>query len=493
MSRTAIVSLNFSLQGQGGHFYRQLIDQIVEFITQGKLKAHDRLPGSRVLASSLGISRSTVVNAYDQLIAQGVLVSKHKSGVFVAEQAGYITQSSRPVVGDSDTGETPPPSVIGFSSTSDAGRFPEKAWLRSLRTSWASVDPRVLDDSCPTGLPDLKQAISDYLYQLRGLACSPQQILITAGNRDALTLLRHALASLSPGSAWITENPAYPPIHRLLESWRPEGSARASMVLPVDEEGCCLPDETLTGAAPIVLLTPNRQYPTGISLGRARRQQWLALLQQRRCWLIEDDYDNEFVYSGRSTVPMMQADVSERTFLVGSLSKVLFRGLRLGFIVSPPACYSTLLESRRQLGGSAALPMQPVVAEFINNGEFARHINRMRRHYRQKRDELLRLLDQHLRPWFDWQAPSGGMHVVIRFREAVSASGRLSETATRDQMVARDLMNEGIRLQPLSLHFVGESADSQGFILGFTAPSMAAMSCMVTALKRYLIRADASA
>ncbi|WP_028303539.1 PLP-dependent aminotransferase family protein [Oceanospirillum maris] len=537
-NRNTIGSLSFSLQEQAGPFYQQLIDQILLGIKQQRLKPFDRLPSSRNLAQSLGTSRSTVVNAYDRLIAEGILTSQLKSGVFVAEQSAYILQSiklapvqlldSQPIPQPEPPRETIYPlesevseilpEPLSFSSGIDGTVFPEQSWLKSMRSSWINPDPLVLEDGYPTGLPQLKQAVAEYLYQLRGLACKPQQILITAGSRDALTLLRRTFIKISPNSRWLAENPAYPPIHRLIESWQPLSSPSSSVskisttrsqpsipptyLLPLDQEGCCLPsalgtESSRPKAPPIVLLTPNRQYPTGIALSPQRRQQWLKHLQEEQCWLVEDDYDNEFSFNGKSGLPLMQADHSGRTFFVGSFSKVLFRGLRLGFIVAPDAYYSALEESRAELGSSAALPMQPVVAEFMKNGEFARHVNRMRRHYRQKRDFLLQQIERHLSQWFDWQVPQGGMHLLIRFKadviEAIKDKMGLSLGSTLlDQQIAEDLMVKGIRLLPLSQHFADadyltSALDQQGFILGFTAPTESSMATMVLALKHALI------
>lgn len=541
-NRNTISSLRFSLQEQAGPFYQQLIDQILLGIKQQRLKPFDRLPSSRNLAQSLGTSRSTVVNAYDRLIAEGILTSQLKSGVFIAEQAVYILQSIKPALVHPlepqlkplpTQGPEPPrdpiypleseisgilPEPQSFSSGIDGTVFPEQSWLKSMRSSWINPDPLVLEDRYPTGLPQLKQAIAEYLYQLRGLACKPQQILITAGSRDALTLLRHTFIKISPNSRWLAENPAYPPIHRLIESWQPLSSPSSSVsktsttiskrstfstpptyLLPLDQEGCCLPSALGIGpsrskAPPIVLLTPNRQYPTGIALSPQRRQQWLKHLQEEQCWLVEDDYDNEFSFNGKSGLPLMQADHSGRTFFVGSFSKVLFRGLRLGFIVAPDAYYSALEESRAELGSSAALPMQPVVAAFMKNGEFARHVNRMRRHYRQKRDFLLQQVEQHLSQWFDWQVPQGGMHLLIRFKaDAINNKMALSLGSTLlDQKITQNLMAEGIRLLPLSQHFADTddlmpTLDQQGFILGFTAPTESSMATMVLALKHALL------
>ncbi len=480
--RNIISSLQFALSQGGLPLYKQLYHQVISHIKQGKLNAGDRLPGSRVLADSLGVSRSTVVNGYELLIAEGVLISRSKSGIYVSGDACLLLEQDHPVRREV-VAETS--ALMAFNSGIDAQVFPQQAWLKSMRASWRTPDPMVLQDNCPTGLPSLKQAIADYLYQLRGLRCRPEQILITAGSRDALTLIRHTLEKVSPGVHWLCENPTYPPIRELINSWQLPRQSYSQLSL--DHEGCLTPDKNEKKPAETTasVLTPNRQYPTGTVMSKSRRQQWFAYLQQGKGWLIEDDYDNEFHYSGKSGIPLMQADPSGRVIFVGSFSKVLFRGLRLGFIVAPMPLCPLLLKSRNELGGSAALPMQPVVAEFMRNGEFARHINRMRRHYRQKRDYLLRLCEQYLTQWFYWQQPQGGMHLLILLKETGEIPELKGQAALSDQDIAACLRQLGIKMFPLSEHFTPPENPArvpQGFVLGFTGPDEKTITALVKAL-----------
>lgn len=515
--RNIISSLQFLLNDDDGPLYQQLYQQIFEHIRQGRLLPSDRLPGSRALAESLGVSRSTVVNSYERLIAEGILVSKSKSGIFVAEDAllllDQLKSTGRSEDSTDDTNlETSEKQVLplSFNSGIDPEAFPQQAWLKSMRASWRTPDPMVLGDNCPTGLPALKQAIGDYLYQLRGLRCRPEQILITAGSRDALTLIRHTLEKISPGVNWLCENPTYPPIRELIRSWKQPQQALSQ--LEIDEEGCLLPDQTISSnrrRLTASVLTPSRQYPMGMTMSSSRRQEWLSYLQQEQGWLIEDDYDNEFHYNGKSGIPLMQADRSGRVLFVGSFSKVLFRGLRLGFIVASQELYPKLHQSRIELGASAALPMQPVVAEFMQNGEFARHINRMRRHYRQKRDYLLNLCQQKLNPWFEWQQPQGGMHLLIFLKPSLLAESQTNDQAL-DLIIAQAMRQQNIRMHPLSDHFYSDEGEREiregeigelwkqsvakptanpvpisvhrGFVLGFTGPDEPTLQLMVETL-----------
>ncbi|MGO2353840.1 MAG: PLP-dependent aminotransferase family protein [Marinomonas foliarum] len=404
----AIASLRFSLE-DGAPYYQQLVEQIQQGIVSGELFVGDKLPSSRFLAGSLGVSRSTTSRAYDQLIAEGILTSEEKRGVFVAALPMVSHRSTKhPSTSVSDIKQMP----LAFDAGVDVSVFPTKEWAASMRRSWLNPDMTVLEGGYATGYPDLKAAIVDYLYRVRGLECSAEQIIVTAGSRDSLLLLQHAITSLgdSGDSAmkWWLEEPTYPPIRETISS-----RTKKVGTLLIDEDGPCLPDSA--HISNVAIVTPNRQYPLGASMSAVRRQQWLQALQHDSpsWWLVEDDYDNEFVYQGRSNVPFMQtASVHEqardRVFFVGSFSKVLFRGLRLGFIVAPTRHVVTLHKSQSVLGTSASLPIQPAVADFMQQGNFDRHVNKMRRHYRLKRDFLILQLDRRFTSWFEWRKPRGG-------------------------------------------------------------------------------------
>lgn len=462
--------LLWSVELQHGKRYQQLIEHIKRGITTGLWSSGDRLPSSRQLAAMLGISRTTTSRAYDHLIAEGFLVSEPKRGVRVADTrwAVALPKKTRPLL-------APARHDIRCDSGADSTVFPARQWAASMRRAWVKPDTQLLEGRYTTGYPLLKEAIADYLQRSCGLDCIAEQILVTAGNRDALVLLQHALESVVPNAQWWLEDPSYGPMRTLLQQRR-----RGVQCLPVDDEGAQLP---LASVRPqVALLTPNRQYPLGMSMSSARRQAWLQTLQEQNLWVIEDNYDTEFTYQGRPQLPLMQADHQDSIALVGSFSKVLFRGLRLGYVVVPLSWVDSMARSQRALGGSAALPVQPVLADFMLNGSFDRHLNRMRRHYREKRDVLLSLLAEHLNPWLDWQSPSGGMHVRASIKPAWLARRREPNSRFWDQQIAQRLLTQGIELNVLSTHYDNASACQQGFILGFSQPSSIEMQQVVRAI-----------
>ncbi|MFT2098349.1 PLP-dependent aminotransferase family protein [Marinomonas sp. 2405UD66-6] len=488
----AMGSLRFSLDEDGEPYYQQLITQIQQGIVSGELSVGDKLPSTRFLAESLGVSRSTTSRAYDQLLAEGVLISKEKRGVFVSSLP--MVGRRKPSLDDKRTSQfksqRQQAKKLSFDAGVDVSVFPTKEWATSMRRSWLNPDLDLLQGGYPTGYPDLKEAIVDYLYRVRGLECTVEQIIVTAGNRDSLILLQHAITSLlepqlsetakKRAVTWWLESPTYPPMREVL-------SQNNIHNIVIDEDGPCLPEDA---AINVGIITPNRQYPLGTNISSKRRQEWLQKLQQSSSewWLVEDDYDNEFVYQGRSDVPFMQtASIHEtardRMFFVGSFSKVLFRGLRLGFIVAPLKHLDLVRQSQATLGSSSSLPIQPAVADFMLQGSFDRHINRMRRHYRIKRDFLLALLDDKLSEWFDWKKPRGGMHILIEFKADVL---RAFPKTCLDARIASELQLRNVCFFTLSSHYVDQPSPQQGFLLGFSGPSELTMSKMVDELENWL-------
>jgi len=260
---------------------------------------------------------------------------------------------------------------LAFDSGADVSVFPSKEWAASMRRSWLKPDWRVLNGDYESGFPALKEAIRDYLYQVRGLQCHSEQVFLTAGNRDALLQLQHVFVNVAKKAKWWVEDPTYLPI---IETLSQQGNVG---LLPMDDDGTRLQPADDSSFSPnnVAVLTPGRQYPLGITMSSPRRQEWIQRLQDPSSswWLVEDDYDNEFVYQGRSNVPLMQTAslhgvAKERLFFIGSFSKVLFRGLRLGFIIAPLKHVKQLARSQKLLGSSVSLPIQPAVADFMIQG-----------------------------------------------------------------------------------------------------------------------------
>ena len=464
MTTSPLASLRLSTQNSDIPGYQQLQQAIQQAIRSGSLPAGSRLPSSRLLAAQLGVSRSMVVQAYDLLVCEGYLDNRPRSGLLVAATApsALAAPSTSPAL-------VAPAlrTARHFDAGADVSQFPARSWANCLRRAWLHPDPRLLQGQYHHGHPLLRAAIARLLFQLRGLQCQPEQIVITAGNRDGLMLLQHSLHQHHPNHRWCIEDPCYPPVRQLMDRWGCED-------LPADSEGTCLPVSSTDWLA---LVTPNRHYPLGLRWSNRRRQQWLQAAIEQNGVIIEDDYDTEFIYNGQPGLPLMQLAqntgiAADRVCLVGSFSKILFRGLRLGYLVVPPALMASVHRSQQQLGDSASQTMQPALADFIDSGELARHLNRMRRHYRKRRDHLHHYLLQTLSPWFDWVLPDDGMQLLLYWKSHLLSDSYLSDPGSRpDLKLATSLALEGIEISLLADHYRHPQQAPAGIRMGFTGTS----------------------
>lgn len=483
--------------------YQQLLDQLKKLVTTKSLTAGDKLPSSRELAALLGVSRSTSVKCYDILISEGYLLSKPKRGVFVADlipceivpvsEPSRLKQPQESIIKASQS-----KGLITLDSGVDVSVFPNKAWAASMRRSWLNPDAGVMRGLYSDGLPQLKRYLASYLASVRGLECDAEQIIITAGNRDALSILTHALIDQNTQAkhqVWL-ENPCFKAMSQFF-NWL--GSSLKP--LAIDSDGAQLPLLINTNnSTQLALITPNRQYPLGLAMSSERRQMWLSLLvrvnnkigscdEKQGLWLIEDDYDNEFIYQGRMGVPLMNLDTSQSTFLVGSFSKVMFRGLRLGFIVAPKRQAQNIISSQQKLGSSASLPMQSALLDFMETGAFSSHLRRMRRHYLEKRDFLEACLNEGLEKYCDWQKANSGMNTVVYVKDIwLQVYGDLQTTNTfksnllLDEYIAKKLVERGIKISLLSQHYFDKKELKQGFVIGFSEPEKATIEQVIKAM-----------
>lgn len=415
----------------------QLYRAIRAGVLEGRLRPGERLPSSRALAEDLGLSRNTVTGACDRLVAEGYLAARPASGLFVAEdmpeslgaRVDHGRAAGSPVAGFSRRGQR----LIGAGSREaalPAGRifaigvpaldeFPLEVWRRLTNRRLRRSERGLLAHCDPQGLPALRQALADYLREARGLRCGPEQILVVSGAQQALDLVGRVL--LDPGDLVALEDPGYAGIRQAMLA---VGARLAP--LPVDAQGldpALLP--RLAAGAKLVAVTPSHQFPLGGTMPLPRRLALLAQAREQDFLILEDDYDCEYRYAG-PPLPALQGleqataesgGGNGRVIHVGTFSKVLFPGLRLGYLALPPA----LLDGFRRVkaiadGHNAALP-QAVLADFIAEGHLAQHARRMRKLYRQRQQALLAALRQHCGAILDVQPAEAGLHLVARFKD----------------------------------------------------------------------------
>ncbi|WP_285704008.1 PLP-dependent aminotransferase family protein [Microtetraspora sp. NBRC 16547] len=378
--------------GLAGQIARELRDSI----RSGRLDRGARLPASRDLARDLGLSRGVVVEAYEQLVAEGFLEARVGAGTRVA--AAPVGRS--PEVRSADPG----PTSYGRRPTSpDLSAFPRQAWLAAIRHVLATLPGELLDYGDPGGVPELREELAGYLRRVRAADADTGQVVIVTGVAQGLSLVVQTLAAGGNRVALAVEEPTSP---RQLPLLRRAGAELTGV--PVDAEGIDVAALARTGAR-AVLLTPAHHYPTGVVLSPRRRAELIAWAAETGAILLEDDYDAELRFD-RDPVGCLQGLAPDRVVLAGSVSKALAPGLRLGWIVAPPDIARSVRRARGELDLGSPVIDQYALARFIRTGLYDRHLRRMRREYRRRRDALVRALAEHL-PELRVHGISAGLHL----------------------------------------------------------------------------------
>jgi GntR family transcriptional regulator/MocR family aminotransferase len=410
--------------------YKQLYERLRGAILAGQLERGTRLPSTRTLASELGISRSTTALAYEQLLLEGYLESRVGQGTTVAhhlpttllpghtqtkeKRADTQERSSLRLASRVRSLQEVPstenvegrPGVIFRSGEPALDLFPYEVWARLIARRARQSLYEYAHYQSPAGYAPLREAIAAHIGITRGVRCTPEQIILTAGSQGALDLATRTL--LNPGEpAWI-ENPGYFGAQGALLA------AGAHLVpVPVDEQGLVVEiGQQRCPNAHLVSITPSHQFPTGVTMSLGRRLALLDWARQTGAWILEDDYDSEYRLSGRPLEALQGLDPAGRVLYIGTFSKVLFPALRLGYIVAPPELIEPLLTTRRFIDVHVPILEQMALTDFLHEGHFARHLRHMREHYRQRRDLLHHELHTHLGGLLEVHAPEAGMHLI---------------------------------------------------------------------------------
>ncbi|MEV0644941.1 PLP-dependent aminotransferase family protein [Phytomonospora sp. NPDC050363] len=374
---------------------RDLAAQLREAVRDGRLAAADRLPPSRALAADLGVSRGVVVEAYAQLVAEGFFTSAQGSGTRVAD----VPQ--RPAAPQPPPAPPPPKGPNLRVGTPDLTAFPRRQWLAATRHVLNTLPHHAFGYPDPGGVTSLREVLAGYLRRVRAAGVTADDITIVGGVAHGLSLLMRALGTRDLA----VEDPTSTRQLPLLTS------AGARLIpVPVDAEGMDMAALARTDAT-AVLLTPAHQYPTGVVLSAARRAALGEWLDRPGTVAIEDDYDAEFRYD-RDPVGCLQGLRPDSTVLIGSVSKALAPGLRLGWIAAPPAITAALHRMRAETDLGSPMLEQHVLARFIESGEYDRHVRAMRQRYRARRDALVAALARHI-PGSLAHGVSAGQHLFV--------------------------------------------------------------------------------
>ncbi|WP_211474310.1 PLP-dependent aminotransferase family protein [Collimonas humicola] len=442
---------------------RQLYRRIKEAILDGGLMAGSRLPGSRALAEALSISRNTVTAAYDLLAAEGY-VQPDRQGTRVAALPRPPRSLSPRKAPDA-----PPAPLIAQRLTriqpsaprSDAcailrpgtpalPHFPLAAWRRALDHAIQRGGSAALGYGDPLGEPALRTAIARHLGMARGVRCEPAQVIITEGAQEALLLCVRLLSN--PGDTGWIEDPGY----RGAKAAMHAGDLRI-VPMRVDAEGLAATTEDWASRPPrLIYTTPSHQYPAGAVLAVARRLDLIAQARRRHAWIIEDDYDSEFRHAGES-IGAMQGLVEQAPVLyVGTFSKTMFPSLRLGFLVLPAELLAGLQTPLEEMLRGGHRYEQLALAEFIESGQFSRHLGRMRRLYRDRQQALREALGRHLQVPHAIEGGYCGLHLTVRL-PACYPDRKIVEAARR----------YGIAPSPLSAFALQPRPEDNGLVLGY--------------------------
>ncbi len=407
----------------------QLHQALRELILGGGCAAGERLPASRTLARELKLSRTTVIEVYDRLTAEGLIESRIGAGAFVSA-AEHVP---KPVLASAmwDGAVAQPPSLshattLSLSRMADRSRLPKTArafttalpafdefpmaqWARLAARHWRSARGDVMGYGEPLGHGPLRQAIAQHLRANRGIVCDADQVFIVAGAQQAFQLVATML--LNPGDPVWFENPGAIGARNSLVA------AGAELVpVPVDEQGLCV-DEGLRLAPRfrLAFVTPSHQQPLGMVMSLQRRMALLQAAQAAGAWVIEDDYDGEFSFGGEPMPTLKSVDTSERVIYVGTFSKSLFPSLRLGYLMAPPALVGPLTALMSRLMHGVPTHSQAVTAEFITEGHFSAHLRRMRKIYAERHLALQSAARQQLAGALQLFNSGSGLHTVARF------------------------------------------------------------------------------
>lgn len=459
---------------------------IRQLILEGAIGPGKALPASRALAASLGVSRDTIESAYAQLHAEGFIERRVGSGSFVAEMTEFapgLRRSKRDALMRNQAPNLSKRGNATFRSggvreilmprpfapgVPDTRSFPLPLWERLERQVLKETGTLALLHGDPQGAEPLRRAIADYVNLERGARATADRVLVLTSSQQAMTLCANML--LDPGERIFIEDPAYYGARKAFDA-----AGLESVPIRVDRQGVTVaPILSDPHRAKAVFLTPSHQFPTGATLALDRRLALIEWAARHQAWIMEDDYDSEFHYAGKPTACVQGLDPHDRTIYIGTFTKSLFPGLRIGYVVLPPQLVKPMTVARTLLDGHTASIAQLTLARFMEGGHFGAHVRTMRGIYAQRLNILTELVRKHLAVFVEPRVPIGGLQMPcvltcdISERAAIDAARRV-----------------GVELLGLSaLH--ADGSGKAGFLMGFAAYTPAELELAIRKLAKAL-------
>jgi GntR family transcriptional regulator/MocR family aminotransferase len=470
-----------STESLRGQVYRRLRDAILG----RQLRSGFRLPSTRAVAETLGVSRNTVADVFAQLVAEGYLVARRGSGTFVASVA---PAAERPAVRDVQTSwERASTRGKLFAAMLQSRRlseaapipfrpgmpaldlFPFDVWSRIAGKIMRRPAPELIGYGDPAGYRPLREIVAAQLRASKGIACNVEQILILGGSQQALDLI--CRLTLDPGDEVWIEDPASPALRATYA-----GGGAAVVPVTVDAQGLNVErGRALAPHARLAHVTSAHQWPLGVTMSAARRAELLAWADEADAWIVEDEYDGVFRYDANKLAPLHALDRSERVLWAGSFSVTTFPALRIGYLVAPSKLIDAFVAVKATADRQSSTFEQAILADFMYEGHYARHLRRMQDVYAERQLRVTRALEEHtgLRAG----AAGSGLHLVVPL-EAGADDARIAARAAADGVIA----------PPLSRYYVAGGAP-RGLLLGFGLASAPVTDAAVRRLARHVPRA----
>jgi GntR family transcriptional regulator/MocR family aminotransferase len=469
----------FVTLGGGAPLSQQIYQAFRRAILAGEMAPAARLPSTRALGLELGVSRNVVLLAYEQLLAEGYAEGRAGSGTYVAAALPEGTRAARPQRGlrpvhatrpgrlsryGRRLAEIPPASPTtwpfeqrlpydfryGVPSPED---FPHGVWRGIVTRRMRAGSLEAMAYARPEGHAPLRQALAAYLRRARGVVWNPAQIIIVNGSQQALDLTARVL--LDPGDHVVIEDPQYQGARRVF-------AAAGALAAPVSVDADGLDVARIprrSAAARLAYVTPSHQFPTGVVMSLARRLALLEWAERTGAYIVEDDYDSEYRYEGRPIEAVQGLDTAGRVIYMGTLSKVLFPALRLGYLVLPPPLVEPFIAAKWLTDRHTATFEQEVLADFVADGHFERHLRRARTRNAARRKALLDALDEHLGDRVEIMGANAGVHLVVWLRdESPRGLGRVIAAAAE----------AGVGVYPVAPYYI-EPPRRAGLILGYAS------------------------